>query len=93
MKVEGCEDAKADWEKGWAWAQYDPEKTNPEELVKAINENTGFEAKLPEKSKKKEKDDSDSHSFRIDLSYYNRTMVLLYRIDPEDIDPALTPVA
>jgi hypothetical protein len=92
MKVEGCEDAKADWEKGWAWAQYDPEKTNPEDLVKAINENTAFEAKLPEKSKKKEKDDSDSHSFRIDL-YYNRTMVLLYRIDPEDIDPALTPVA
>jgi len=66
MKVEGCEDAKADWEKGWAWAKYDPEKTNPEELVKAINENTAFEAKLPEKSRKKEKDDSDSDSFRID---------------------------
>ena len=49
MKVEGCEEAKADWEKGWAWAKYDPSKTNPEELVKAINENTAFEASLPEK--------------------------------------------
>ena len=25
MKVKGCEDAKADWEKGWAWAKYDLE--------------------------------------------------------------------
>jgi hypothetical protein len=66
MKVEGCEDAKADWKKGWAWAKYDPEKTSPEELVKAFNENTVFQAKLPEKSKKKEKNDSGSGSFRID---------------------------
>ena len=58
MNVEGCEEAKADWEKGWAWAKYDPAKTNPEALVKAINDNTAFEAKLPEKEKKKEKDDS-----------------------------------
>jgi hypothetical protein len=48
--VEGCEHAKADWEKGRAWASYDPDKTNPEELIQAINENTAFEAKLPEKS-------------------------------------------
>jgi len=48
--VEGCEDAKVDWEKGRAWASYDPDKTNPQELVQAINENTAFEAKLPEKS-------------------------------------------
>lgn len=54
MNVEGCEEAKADWEKGWAWAKYDPDKTNPEALVKAINENTAFEAKLPEKEKKKD---------------------------------------
>jgi hypothetical protein len=58
MKVEGCKEAKADWEKGWAWAKYDPDKTIPEELVKAINENTAFEAKLNEKEKKKEKYDS-----------------------------------
>ena len=48
--MEGCEEAKADWEKGWAWAKYDPDKTNPEELVKAINDNTAFEASLPEKT-------------------------------------------
>jgi hypothetical protein len=66
MNVEGCEEAKADWEKGWAWAKYDPDKTNPEALVKAINENTPFEAKLPEKKKMKEKDDSDSHALRFD---------------------------
>lgn len=49
MKVEGCEDANADWEKGWAWAKYDPAQTNPAELVNAINENTAFEASLAEK--------------------------------------------
>ena len=49
-KVDGCEEAKADWEKGRAWAKYDPDKTNPQELVKAINENTAFEASLPEQT-------------------------------------------
>jgi len=53
MKVEGCKEAKADWEKNWAWAEYDPEKTTPEELVKAINENTRFEAELSEKPSEK----------------------------------------
>ena len=48
--MEGCEEAKADWEKGWAWAKYDPTKTNPEKLANAINENTAFEASLPEKT-------------------------------------------
>ena len=33
--------------KGLAWAKYDPDKTSPEELVKAVNENTAFEAKRP----------------------------------------------
>ena len=54
-KVEGCEEAKADWEKGWAWARYDPSKTSPEELVEAVNENTAFEAELPKKDEKREK--------------------------------------
>ena len=54
MKVEGVEDAKADFEKNWAWAKYEPEKTSPQTLVEAVNENTAFEAKLPDK---KEKDD------------------------------------
>lgn len=44
MKVEGCTDAKADWEEGWAWAKYDPERTNPEELIEAVNETTPFQA-------------------------------------------------
>ena len=61
--MEGCEEAKADWEKGWAWAKYDPDKTNPEELVRAINDNTAFEAKLPEKSENKDKEDSNSFRF------------------------------
>lgn len=43
-------EAKADWEKDWAWARYDPAKTSPEKLVEAINEDTAFEARLPEKS-------------------------------------------
>lgn len=53
--MEGCEEAKADWEKGWAWARYDPDKTNPEELVKAINEKTVFEAEFHKKTENKEK--------------------------------------
>ncbi len=56
--MEGCQEAKADWEKGWAWAKYDPDKTNPEELVKAINDNTAFEASLPEKTENQDKEDS-----------------------------------
>ncbi len=59
MKVEGCKEAKADWEKNWAWAEYDPEKTTPEELVKAINENTRFKAELPEKTSEKESNDEE----------------------------------
>ena len=62
--MEGCEEAKADWQKGWAWAKYDPGKTSPEELVKAINDNTAFEASLPKKSESEE--ENDSISFRID---------------------------
>jgi copper chaperone CopZ len=46
------EEAKADFAEGLAWAKYDPEKTSPEEIVEAVNENTAFEAKLPEKEKK-----------------------------------------
>ena len=53
--VEGCEEAKADWEKGWAWARYDPSKTSPEKLVEAVNENTAFEAELRKKEKKRGK--------------------------------------
>jgi copper chaperone CopZ len=51
--VEGCEEAKADWEKGWAWAKYDPKKTSPEKLVEAINKKTAFQAALPKTTEKK----------------------------------------
>lgn len=57
MNVEGVSEAKADWEKGWAWARYDPSKTSPEKLVEAVNENTAFEAKLPEKDDKKKREE------------------------------------
>lgn len=66
LGVEGVAEAKADFAKGWAWAKYDPNKTSPEKLVEAINENTAFEAKLPEKPRRKSKEDSDSHGLRID---------------------------
>jgi hypothetical protein len=54
MEVEGCKEAKADWEKNWAWAKYDPKRTTPEELVNAINENTRFQAELPQETSEKE---------------------------------------
>ena len=48
MKVEGVKEAKADYEKGLAWAKYDPAKTSPEKLVEAINKSTPFRASLKE---------------------------------------------
>ena len=46
MKVEGVKEAKADYQKGAAWAKYDPSKTSPEKLVDAINKSTPFRASL-----------------------------------------------
>ena len=46
MKVEGVKEAKADHEKGTAWAKYDATKTSPEKLVEAINKATRFRASL-----------------------------------------------
>jgi len=66
MNVEEVAEAKADFAKGWAWAEYDPSKSSPEKLVDAINENTAFEAKLPEKTEKKKNEVSKKPSFRID---------------------------
>lgn len=53
MKVEGVKEAKADFQKDWAWAKYDPAKVTPEKLVETINKSTSFKAKLPEKKKEK----------------------------------------
>ena len=53
MKVDGVKEAKADYQKNWAWARYDPSKVTPEKLVDAIYTSTRFKAKLP----KTERDD------------------------------------
>jgi len=45
-KIDGVKDAKADYEKAWAWAKYDPSKTAPEKLAEAINKNTQFSAEV-----------------------------------------------
>jgi hypothetical protein len=63
MKVDGVQEAKADFRKDWAWAKYDPGKTSPEKLVKAINDNTSFKAKLPEKTKKEPRSESDPQAW------------------------------
>lgn len=56
MKLDGVKEAKADHQKNWAWAKYDPGKVSPEKLVDAINQNTSFKAKLPpEKQEKKDR--------------------------------------
>ena len=46
MKVDGVKEAKADHQKGSAWAKYDPSKTSPEKLVEAVNKSTPFKASL-----------------------------------------------
>jgi copper chaperone CopZ len=52
-QVDGVKEAKADYQRDWAWAKYDPAKVTPEKLVEAINKNTNFKASLPEKQKDK----------------------------------------
>ncbi len=49
MKVDGVQEAGADFQKNSAWAKYDPAKTSPEKLVEAVNKNTRFKASLPAK--------------------------------------------
>lgn len=46
-KVEGVKSAKVSHEKGTVDVTYDPEKTTPEAIAKAITENTGFKATAP----------------------------------------------
>lgn len=43
-KVDGVTDAKASHETGTAEITYDPAKTNPEAIAKAITEHSGYEA-------------------------------------------------
>lgn len=46
-KVEGVITAKASAKDGKAWVEYDPSKTNIQQLAEAINK-TGYKARIPE---------------------------------------------
>lgn len=46
-KVDGVKSAKVSYEKGTAEITYDPGKTNPEAIAKAITEHSGFKASAP----------------------------------------------
>jgi len=45
-KVDGVTEAKVSYENGLAEVIYDPSKTTPDKIVKAITENSGFKAEL-----------------------------------------------
>ncbi len=46
-KVDGVKKAEVSYEKGTAEVTYDPEKTTPEAIAKAITQNSGFKATAP----------------------------------------------
>jgi copper chaperone len=46
-KVDGVKEAKVSHEKGTAEVVYDPDKTTPEAIAKAITEKSGFKASVP----------------------------------------------
>jgi copper chaperone CopZ len=48
--VDGVKACKADYKRGTAEVTYDPSKTTPEAIAKAISEKTGFKATAPKKS-------------------------------------------
>jgi copper chaperone CopZ len=50
--VEGVKDCKASYQKGTAEVVYDPSKTTPEAIAKAISDQTGFKATAPRKSRR-----------------------------------------
>ncbi|MBI2835806.1 MAG: heavy-metal-associated domain-containing protein [Acidobacteria bacterium] len=51
-KVDGVKDVKASYEKGTAEVSYDPSKTSPEAIAKAVTKNSGFKAEAPKAAKK-----------------------------------------
>lgn len=51
-KIDGVKDATVSYEKGTADITYDPTKTNPEVIAKAITEKSGFPARVPKKTTK-----------------------------------------
>jgi mercuric ion binding protein len=46
-KVEGVKDAKVSYAKGTAEVTYDPAKTSPEAIARAITDKSGFKAEAP----------------------------------------------
>jgi copper chaperone CopZ len=51
-RIDGVKDATVSFEKKTAEIRYDPTKTNPEAIAKAITEKTGFKASVPKKTGK-----------------------------------------
>lgn len=51
-KIDGVKDATVSLKKKTAEISYDPTKTNPEAIAKAITEKTGFKTSVPKKSGK-----------------------------------------
>jgi copper chaperone CopZ len=51
-KIDGVKEATVSYEKGTAEISYDPTKTNPEAIAKAITKKSGFPASVPKKSGK-----------------------------------------
>lgn len=50
LKVDGVKDAKVSYEDKRADITYDPSKTTPEAIARAITEKSGFPASVPKKS-------------------------------------------
>ncbi len=48
-KVDGVKDARVSYEKSTAQVTYDPTKTTPEAIARAITEKSGFKAQAPKK--------------------------------------------
>ena len=51
-KIDGVKNATVSFEKKTADISYDPTKTNPEAIAKAITEKTGFKVSVPKKTGK-----------------------------------------
>jgi len=51
-KVDGVAEANVSYENGRADVTYDPAKTTPEKIAKAITENSGFKAELQPSTQK-----------------------------------------
>lgn len=52
LNVDGVKDAKVSYKEKRAEITYDPAKTNPEAIAKAITKKSGFKASVPNKSGK-----------------------------------------